>query len=95
MKNNMDDDKLFNPFYIGPHPSKACAVPEIPPRQCSPDCTAPKVAGPSAVGSGSAGKGVGGQGTAGNGSLGAAAPASNSINLATPCAPYPCYDRSK
>ncbi|XP_034471850.1 uncharacterized protein LOC117779686 [Drosophila innubila] len=34
----MDDDKPFNPFYIGPHPSMACAVTETPPRQCSPDC---------------------------------------------------------
>ncbi|KAH8256560.1 hypothetical protein KR026_000232 [Drosophila bipectinata] len=32
------DDKPFNPFYIGPHPSKACAIPEIPGRQCSPPC---------------------------------------------------------
>ncbi|KAL7745565.1 hypothetical protein ACLKA6_009790 [Drosophila palustris] len=34
----MEDDRPFNPFYIGPHPSMACAVTETPPRQCSPDC---------------------------------------------------------
>ncbi|XP_020808912.1 uncharacterized protein LOC110184653 [Drosophila serrata] len=32
------DDVPFNPFYIGPHPSKACAAPEVPGQQCSPDC---------------------------------------------------------
>ncbi|KAH8305850.1 uncharacterized protein [Drosophila kikkawai] len=32
------DDTPFNPFYIGPHPSDACAIPEVPGRQCSPDC---------------------------------------------------------
>ncbi|KAH8293401.1 hypothetical protein KR054_000066, partial [Drosophila jambulina] len=32
------EDIPFNPFYIGPHPSKACAVPEPPVQQCSPDC---------------------------------------------------------
>ncbi|XP_016995126.2 uncharacterized protein [Drosophila takahashii] len=36
------DDKPFNPFYIGPHPSKACAIPEIPGRQCSPSCQPPE-----------------------------------------------------
>lgn len=97
MKNDMDEDKPFNPFYIGPHPSKACALPETLPRECSPDCIAPKVGGVETVGSESAGKGVGSQGTPGKGneSLSGEAPASNSSNLATPCAPYPCYDRSK
>ncbi|XP_043659655.1 uncharacterized protein LOC122624238 [Drosophila teissieri] len=38
MKTLESDDKPFNPFYIGPHPSKACAIPEIPGRQCSPNC---------------------------------------------------------
>lgn len=38
MKTMKGDDKPFNPFYIGPHPSKACAIPEIPGRQCSPPC---------------------------------------------------------
>ncbi|EDV99771.1 uncharacterized protein LOC6564939 [Drosophila grimshawi] len=38
MENNMDDDTPFNPFYIGPNPSKACANEEVPPRECSPDC---------------------------------------------------------
>ncbi|KAH8239526.1 hypothetical protein KR032_005141 [Drosophila birchii] len=32
------EDVPFNPFYIGPHPSKACAAPEPPVQQCSPDC---------------------------------------------------------
>ncbi|KAH8354708.1 hypothetical protein KR084_003040 [Drosophila pseudotakahashii] len=41
------DDKPFNPFYIGPHPSKACAIPEIPGRQCSPNCQPPDGQGPS------------------------------------------------
>ncbi|XP_016986989.1 uncharacterized protein LOC108050019 [Drosophila rhopaloa] len=36
------DDKPFNPFYIGPHPSKACAIPEIPGQQCSPNCQPPE-----------------------------------------------------
>ncbi|XP_016961708.1 uncharacterized protein LOC108032395 [Drosophila biarmipes] len=36
------DDKPFNPFYIGPHPSKACAIPEIPGKQCSPSCQPPE-----------------------------------------------------
>ncbi|XP_017076949.1 uncharacterized protein LOC108111851 [Drosophila eugracilis] len=36
------DDQPFNPFYIGPHPSKACAIPEIPGRQCSPNCQPPE-----------------------------------------------------
>ncbi|XP_017145948.1 uncharacterized protein LOC108158224 [Drosophila miranda] len=34
----MAEDKPFNPFYIGPHPSKACAIPEIEGQQCSPNC---------------------------------------------------------
>lgn len=38
MKTLESDDKPFNPFYIGPHPSKACAIPEIPGQQCSPNC---------------------------------------------------------
>ncbi|XP_022214034.1 uncharacterized protein LOC111068682 [Drosophila obscura] len=32
------EDKPFNPFYIGPHPSKACAIPEVPGQQCNPAC---------------------------------------------------------
>jgi len=36
------DDKPFNPFYIGPHPSRACAIPEIPGQQCSPNCQPPE-----------------------------------------------------
>ncbi|KAH8416545.1 hypothetical protein KR222_008948 [Zaprionus bogoriensis] len=31
------DDQPFNPFYIGPHPSQACAATETPARECSPD----------------------------------------------------------
>ncbi|XP_034661206.1 uncharacterized protein LOC117896808, partial [Drosophila subobscura] len=34
----MADDRPFNPFYIGPHPSRACAIPEIPGQQCNPAC---------------------------------------------------------
>ncbi|EDW78585.2 uncharacterized protein Dwil_GK16109 [Drosophila willistoni] len=33
---NDDGDKPFNPFYIGPHPSKACATAEPPGQKCSP-----------------------------------------------------------
>ncbi|KAH8273261.1 hypothetical protein KR018_000690 [Drosophila ironensis] len=36
MPSSQSDDTPFNPFYIGPHPSKACAIPEIPGKQCSP-----------------------------------------------------------
>ncbi|XP_017045787.1 collagen alpha-2(I) chain [Drosophila ficusphila] len=38
----MSDDVPFNPFYIGPHPSKACAVAEAPGQQCSPNCPPPE-----------------------------------------------------
>ncbi|XP_030379105.1 uncharacterized protein LOC115627537 isoform X3 [Scaptodrosophila lebanonensis] len=31
-------DKPFNPFYIGPYPDRACALPEVPPQRCSPAC---------------------------------------------------------
>ncbi|BFG01254.1 uncharacterized protein DMAD_01048 [Drosophila madeirensis] len=34
----MADDRPFNPFYIGPHPSRACAIPEIPGKQWNPAC---------------------------------------------------------
>lgn len=34
-----DDELPFNPFYIGPHPSQACAATATPPRQCCPDHT--------------------------------------------------------
>lgn len=41
-----DDEIPFNPFYIGPHPEQACALPEVAPRLCCPgmdqtpvDCT--------------------------------------------------------
>ncbi|XP_034135972.1 uncharacterized protein LOC117588649 [Drosophila guanche] len=43
----MADDRPFNPFYIGPHPSRACAIPEIPGQQCNPACgSAPSAEAP-------------------------------------------------
>ncbi|KAH8421295.1 hypothetical protein KR009_000366, partial [Drosophila setifemur] len=100
----MSDDKPFNPFYIGPHPSKACAIPEQQGQQCLPGCDHGQgqgTAGPSGTAGGTLIVGMAGPsgGVAAIFTTKEAATATPAAGASTApknnCKPYPCMEGAR